>query len=86
MLKKLLMTILLVLSLTAAAFAGVNINSAGYKELTSLPGIGPAKAVAIIDYRAEHGSFATLDDLKKVKGIGTKTVEKVRDLITVDEK
>jgi competence protein ComEA len=83
MFKKLLMAVLLFLFLTSAAFAGMDINTAGYKELVSLPGIGPAKAAAIIDYRTSHGSFDSPDDLKKVKGIGAKTVEKVLELITV---
>ncbi|MFW8602075.1 ComEA family DNA-binding protein [Desulfobacterota bacterium M19] len=85
MLKRLLLIVLLVMSLAVTAFAGVNINTADEKELSSLHGIGPAKAAAIIDYRSEHGKFETTDDLEKVKGIGVKTLEKLRDQITVDE-
>ncbi len=84
MLKRLLLALLFVLFLTASAFAGVNINTADVKELSSLPGIGPTKAAAIIEYRAEHGDFAITGDLKKVKGIGSKTMEKLRDQIKVD--
>lgn len=61
----------------------VNINTASESELTSLPGIGPTKAQAIIQYRQENGSFKTIDDIKNVSGIGEKTFEKLKDSITV---
>lgn len=48
----------------------VNVNSAGPEELQRLPGIGPAKARAIVAYREAHGPFATLDSLLQVPGIG----------------
>jgi competence protein ComEA len=60
----------------------VNINSASVAELTTLPGIGEAKAKAIVDYR-EAAPFKTVDDLKLVKGIGEKTLEVLRSKITV---
>ena len=85
MLGKLLVAILLFLSLTVMAFAGVNINTASQKELISLAGIGPVKAAAIIDYRTEHGRFKTPEGLQNVKGIGPKTLEKLRDQITVED-
>jgi len=85
MLKKLLLFVLLVLSMTVVAFSGVNINSADEKDLVTLPGIGPVKATAIIDYRTDHGSFKSPEELTKVKGIGNKTLEKLRDQITVDK-
>ena len=85
MLKKLLMVLLFVLCFTVAALAGVNINTADEKELTSLSGIGKVKAAAIIEYRSKHGSFKTLDDFKKVKGIGNKIMKKLRDQITIDK-
>jgi len=67
-----------------AATAGrVNINSASADELAKLPGIGPAKAKAIIDYRNEE-PFRKPDDLRKVKGIGDKLFERVKDQITVE--
>jgi competence protein ComEA len=63
------------------ALAAININTATKDELVALPGIGPAKAQAIVDYRKAHGSFKTIEELKDVKGIGAKRFEKLkRDL------
>jgi competence protein ComEA len=67
----------------ATASARVDINSANADELASLPGVGPAKAKAIIDYRAES-PFQRPDDLRKVKGIGDKLFERLKDQITVE--
>ncbi|QFF99499.1 competence protein ComEA [Psychrobacillus glaciei] len=61
----------------------VNINKADEMILTTLPGIGPAKAEAIIAYRDESGLFKETQDLMKVTGIGKKTYEKLESLITV---
>ena len=61
----------------------VNINTANLKELCTLSGIGEVKAQAIIAWREENGSFATIEDLMKVKGIGTKTLEKNKARLTV---
>lgn len=62
----------------------VNINVASVEELTTLPGIGPALASRIVEYRESQGLFRSVEDLKQVKGIGEATLEKLRDLITVD--
>jgi competence protein ComEA len=67
-----------------AAGGQVNINTADSAALDSLPGIGPALAQRIIDYRQEHGPFARLEDIMEVSGIGPGTFEKLRDLITTD--
>lgn len=65
----------------AAAVNGVNINTAGIAELTALPGIGPVYAQRIVDYRSEYGNFKTADDLLNIKGIGEKTLEKLKPYI-----
>jgi competence protein ComEA len=56
----------------------ININTASVDQLTSLPGIGPAKATAIVEGRP----YAAVDDLDRVSGIGPKTIEQLRELIT----
>ena len=61
----------------------VNINTADAAELMTLPGIGPKTADSIIDYRSNVGSFASVDDLMKVKGIGAKKLEKLRPYLTL---
>ena len=71
------------LGLAPGAAAAVNINSATKEQLESLDGIGPVKAQAIVDHRKAHGPFKTVDDLRNVKGIGTKRMEKLRNDVTV---
>jgi competence protein ComEA len=61
----------------------VNLNSAQSSELQTLPGIGPAKAEAIIEYRETNGPYKSIEDLKEISGIGDKTFEKLKDLISV---
>jgi comEA protein len=56
----------------------IHINQADEAELKKLPRIGPAMAKRIIKYRKEKGPFRSLDDLTKIKGIGKKTLEKLR--------
>jgi competence protein ComEA len=77
----------LALSLAACfavpAIAAVNINTATKDELIALPGIGPSKAQAILDYRKLNGPFKSVDDLRNVKGIGAKRLDKLRADITV---
>ncbi len=81
--KKLLFVILSMFVAIQCAFAVVNINTATQAELEGLSGIGPAKAKAILDDRVKNGVFKTIDDLKRVKGIGHATFEKLRKDITV---
>ncbi|HHE54330.1 MAG TPA: helix-hairpin-helix domain-containing protein [Caldithrix abyssi] len=59
----------------------VDINHADAKTLIKLPRIGPKTAQAIIDYRTEHGPFNSIEELDNVKGIGPKTIEKLRPYI-----
>ena len=63
----------------------ININTADATELDKLPGIGPAKAADIISYRQSNGGFQSIEELKDVKGIGDKTFENMKDLVTVGE-
>lgn len=63
----------------------ININTASAAELNTLPSIGPTTAQAIVDYRLEHGEFATIQDIQRVPGIGPATYEKIKDYITVGE-
>lgn len=63
----------------------VSINRAEVWLLQTLPGIGVVRAQAIVNYRNRHGSFRRVEDLLNVEGIGSTTLEKIRDLITVDD-
>jgi len=85
MLKKLLFALVTLVASIGMALAAVNINTATEQELQTLPGVGPAKAKAIIDYRTTKGNFKTVDDLKNVKGIGDKTFDKFKGQLTVSE-
>jgi competence protein ComEA len=62
----------------------VNINTATAETLTSLDGVGEAKAQAIVTYRSENGAFESADDLTAVSGIGERTLEKNADRVTVE--
>jgi competence protein ComEA len=59
-----------------------SLSSATAEELEELPGVGPVTAQRIVDYRAEHGPFSSVDDLDAVPGIGPTRVEQLRDLVT----
>ena len=61
----------------------VNLNTATLEQLCTLVGIGPAKAQAILDYRAEHGDFTAIEDIMKVKGIGPATFAKNKDRLEI---
>jgi competence protein ComEA len=61
----------------------ININTGSVEELDKLPGIGPAIAKAIIDYRTKYGPFKKIEDINAVKGIGDALFEKIKDQITV---
>lgn len=61
----------------------VNLNTASEAELERLPGIGPAKAAAIVAYRQKHGPFRRVEDLRRVKGFGRKTLLRLRPYLAV---
>ncbi|WP_347549522.1 helix-hairpin-helix domain-containing protein [Pseudalkalibacillus hwajinpoensis] len=61
----------------------ISINTVDSSQLQELPGIGHAKSEAIIQYREENGGFKVIEDLQKISGIGEKTFEKLKDVITV---
>ena len=63
----------------------LDLNRATRAELALLPGVGPSRAQSIDDYRRQHGDFRAIDDLRKVPGIGPKTMEKVRGSLFIGE-
>ena len=78
------------LTLTPAAAAAtapsgerINVNTASAEELTALPGIGPSYAQRIVEYREKNGPFRKVEDLLNVRGIGEKTLERIKDKVTV---
>ncbi|MDR0579365.1 MAG: helix-hairpin-helix domain-containing protein [Campylobacteraceae bacterium] len=77
--KILFMLMLLVVSL----FAKIDINSADAKALTAIKGLGEKKAEAIVEYRDKNGKFKSADDLLKVKGIGKKLLETIKEEVEV---
>jgi competence protein ComEA len=77
---KILTALLLFFSLL---FGAVNINRANAAQLQTLNGIGPTKAQEILKYRKAHGNFNTVDELVNVKGIGPKTLIKLKPHVSV---
>jgi len=69
--------------LTTPGQGTVSINAAGLEELQRLPGVGPATAQKIIDYRTEHGRFQSAEELEEVSGIGPKKLAKMRPFVTL---
>ena len=62
----------------------VNINTADVNKIETLPGVGPKLAKDIVDYRAAHGSFLFKEDLMKVRGIGQKKYEEIKEYILLE--
>ena len=65
----------------AAPAAPVQLSTATLEQLDTLPGVGPATAQKILDYREKHGAFSSVDELDAVPGIGPKRLEQLRDLV-----
>ena len=61
----------------------INLNTANSTELQEVPGIGPVTADKILKMRKSYGSFKSVDDLRAIKGIGPKRLEKMRKYLTV---
>lgn len=61
----------------------ININTASESELENIPGVGPATAKKIIDYRNKSGKFSSIEDIKNVSGIGDKKFENMKDSICI---
>jgi competence protein ComEA len=79
----LLLALIAQFAMAITALAAVDLNTASKDDLIALSGIGPAKAQAILDYRKANGPFKAVDDLKNVKGIGAKRLEKLRSDLSV---
>ena len=82
-LRALLLSALLLAGQAFAAEGSVNINTADAATLETLPRIGPAMSARIIAWRESNGRFTTIDDLMSVTGIGDKTFDGLKDLVTV---
>jgi competence protein ComEA len=67
----------------APAAAPVNINTATIQQLETLPGIGPATAQRIIEYRQKSGGFKKIEELMNIRGVGEKSFLTLKPLITV---
>ena len=74
---------LLLCLVTPWALAALDLNVATETELDALPGVGPNRAQAIIEHRSKNGPFASVEDLRNVKGIGDKTFADLKPLLTV---
>ncbi|MBI5855826.1 MAG: ComEA family DNA-binding protein [Nitrospirae bacterium] len=70
-------------STTSSQATRIDVNRATAEELQRLPGIGPVLAQAVLQDRATRGRFRSVEDLKRVKGIGTKRLERLRPLVVV---
>jgi competence protein ComEA len=66
---------------SGAPSAPIQLSTATLEQLDSLPGVGPATAQKILDYRTKHGAFSSVDELDAVPGIGPKRLDQLRDLV-----
>jgi competence protein ComEA len=63
----------------------ININKASVEEIAALPSIGKKTAKMIVEYREKNGGFKKIEDIRKVKGVGKKLFEKIKENITVED-
>jgi len=68
---------------TQASTEKINLNSATVEQLESLPGIGPAMAKTIVEHRTKVGKFSRIEEIMKVKGVGEKKFQKIKDRLAV---
>jgi len=68
-------------STSLLAGVGIELNTATAADLEAIPGIGPTLAGRIVQYREEHGPFGSLDELEEVRGIGAKTLWRIRPFL-----
>ncbi len=66
-----------------AATEKINLNSATVEQLQSLPGVGPATAKSIVEYRTKAGKFKSIEEIINVKGIGEKKFQKIKDRLVL---
>ena len=86
LIKTIILTFLLALSISAFSADKININTADKETLiTAIDGVGEKKAEAIIAYREENGGFKSVNDLVNVKGIGQGIVERHREALSVSD-
>lgn len=81
--KKLLLSLFMLLAFSGITYAAVDLNTATKAELEAVKGVGSAKADAILEYRKQHGAFKSVDELSEVKGFGEKSVKKLNGEFTV---
>ena len=62
----------------------VNINTATEAQIALLPGLGPKLATEVVTYRTNNGGFKTIEDIKKVSGVGDKKFEKIKDYVVLE--
>jgi len=76
--------ILALIFFSTLLFSAINVNKANSAQLQTLNGIGPTKAQEIINYRKSHGGFKTVEELVNVKGIGPKSLMKMKSQVAIN--